>query len=1004
MIITILVLTSFRLLWLKAFQEQSQSIPLAQNGVLDLRDFEWSDGKTVTLDGEWEFFSETLVDPNAVEEDLIGVSREIVSVPTKSNDDLSVQYGTYRLQILLDEDQIQADKAGITIQSAETASALFINGELGGNSGQVGINQQQHIGEDFPYEVVFTPDQSIVNVYMHVSNFDTLTGVQIGKSIEMVSFSPHIHQHDYEGLLVYGMVAMLVLHSLYTIFIYIFIYRKKIVLFFTIGFLLPAIDELLTYDKSILAFLQLDYDGALKFTTMIYLGASFFYVQLMRVLLTNHRQSKVFQWYLFLYALSAILIVVLPIEYLPSANKLFFLLYMASFFSVVIFALKEALYNEKESFYLALAALSTTSGILWGGIKSIGMYTIPFYPFDYVFALLAFAGYWFHRYYEKEKKLVRVVKELEMADRLKDEFLDSNSQKLWTPLNEMMTIAETMYKVNHQTKSLDKSDLKSLMDIGNSMSFALSNLLAYTKLKEGMVVVKPIRVDVKPTVQVVIDMLSYMTEGKKIEVKSSIAEDFPDIYADENRFIQILFNVLHNATKYTNEGMIEIKAREKDGMASISIVDTGIGMGDVSGVQNVRPYRQENQYDEGIGLGLNVCQKLIELQGGTLTLQSWENQGTEVQMTFPLATEQASPVSSIEEEHSGALTEIDQINEERAAKSSKNKPYNILVVDDDPVNVKIISSILLSENYHVISVTTAKEALNLVDTKEWDLLIVDAMMPYMSGYELTRIIRKRYPVLELPIILLTARNYLENVDIGFDIGVNDYINKPINAAKLKSRVRTLVQLKFSMDMGLYMEAAWLQARIQPHFMYNTLNTIASLGMTDTTRMTELIHKLTDYLRASFDMKNLAHIAPIEQELHLVRTYLYIEKERFKDRLNIEWEIADELTVGIPPLSIQPLVENAIHHGILKKQAGGTIVIRVTEHPNFIKITVKDDGVGMDKERVAQLFDEDSTGSGGVGLFNTNKRLERIYGTGLIVSSEQDQGTEISFSVPQKQAD
>lgn len=1002
--ITLLILTSLRLLWLINFNDSNPNLPLAQQGILDLRDYEWNEGQTIALDGEWEFFAETLIDPNSLEKELVDVPREVVSVPTEINDDASYKYGTYRLQILLDENQMKDDKVGISIQSAETASALFVNGKLGGKSGEVGTNRSQHKGEDFPYEAVFTLDQNKVDIFIHVSNFDTFKGAQIGKTVGFVSLFPNIPQRDYESLLIVGMVAMLILHSLYTIFVYIFIYRKKAVLFFSIGFLLPAIDELLTYDKSILAWLHLDYDWSLKFLNLVYLGASFFYVQLMRVLLTNYRQNKVFQWYLLLYALSALTIVILPIEYLTAANKFFFLLYIISFFSVVIFALKEYLYNKKESFFLALAALSTTSGILWGGIKAIGMYNIPFYPFDYVFALIAFAAYWFQRYYEKERKLVEVVKELETANELKDEFLESNSQKLWNPLNEMITIAETMYKDESYSKSIqDKDDLKYLIDIGKSMSFGLVNLLDYTKLKE-QVVVHPVRLSIQSIIPAVFEMLKYITDGKKIQIVSTISEEFPYVYADEKRFIQILFNLIHNATKYTNEGVIEIRAEMKKGMAIIHILDTGIGIDEKTREQILLPFEQENKYDEGIGLGLSVSKKLIELQGGTLTLQSNPNRGTEVQFTLPLAKEQESAAALETASNLDELSRMDKVKREPEPKLTKEKGYNILVIDDDPVNLKIISTILSSENYDVLTATTAKEALSLVDIKEWDLIILDAMMPYMSGYELARTIRKRYSVLELPILLLTVRSYLEDVNIGFEVGVNDYISKPINAAKLKRRVEALVQLRYSMTKGLYMEAAWLQAQIHPHFLFNTLSTIASLGITDTPRMIELINTLADYLRASFDMRNLASVVPLEHELHLVRSYLYIEKERHGDRLQVKWEIADNLTVEIPPLSIQPLVENAVRHGILKDKAGGIIEIHVTDHPEFIKISIKDDGAGMSYERVKQLFDEESTGSGGIGLLNTNSRLKKMYGQGLEVYSELKKGTVISFSVPKEKSD
>src|SRR5699024_8074884 len=125
--------------------------------------------------------------------------------------------------------------------------------------------------------------------------------------------------------------------------------------------------------------------------------------------------------------------------------------------------------------------------------------------------------------------------------------------------------------------------------------------------------------------------------------------------------------------------------------------------------------------------------------------------------------------------------------------------------------------------------------------------------------------------------------------------------------------------------------------------------IVSLSEIDPERMTRLIEKFAHYLQNSFYLKNLDRVVPLKQELDLLDSYLYIEKERFGDRLQINWEIDEINNVMIPPLSIQTLVENAVNHGVLEQIAGGTIVIRVCKEGDHMKISVIDDGVGMDEE-------------------------------------------------------
>src|SRR5699024_4700674 len=121
------------------------------------------------------------------------------------------------------------------------------------------------------------------------------------------------------------------------------------------------------------------------------------------------------------------------------------------------------------------------------------------------------------------------------------------------------------------------------------------------------------------------------------------------------------------------------------------------------------------------------------------------------------------------------------------------------------------------------------------------------MMPEMSGYELTRAIRKKYSISELPILLLTARSNPEDVYASFIAGSNDYVTKPVDAIELNVRVHALTELQASINEQLSMEAAWLQAQIRPHFLLNTLTAIVSLSEIDTVRMTRLIEHLAHYL-------------------------------------------------------------------------------------------------------------------------------------------------------------
>lgn len=321
-----------------------------------------------------------------------------------------------------------------------------------------------------------------------------------------------------------------------------------------------------------------------------------------------------------------------------------------------------------------------------------------------------------------------------------------------------------------------------------------------------------------------------------------------------------------------------------------------------------------------------------------------------------------------------------------------------MAVDDDPVNLQILGNILSSEQYDIIKTTSGKDALAILEQRELDLVVTDVMMPNISGYELTRLVRERYSLSELPVLILTARSQIEDIHTGFLAGANDYVSKPVDAQELRSRVQALTDMKQSARERLRMEAAWLQAQIEPHFLFNTLNAITALKLVDSDRMSGLLEALTDFLQASFDFSNSRRLVPLSQELDLVRSYLYIEKVRFDDKLQIHWDIDDDLELQIPPLSIQPLVENAIRHGVLKRLGGGTVSIQITNQGNCAEIVVSDDGAGMDEITLRHLFDTNRQQKSGIGLLNTHRRIQQIYGKGLQIQSQPDLGTRVSFTV------
>lgn len=154
---------------------------------------------------------------------------------------------------------------------------------------------------------------------------------------------------------------------------------------------------------------------------------------------------------------------------------------------------------------------------------------------------------------------------------------------------------------------------------------------------------------------------------------------------------------------------------------------------------------------------------------------------------------------------------------------------------------------------------------------------------------------------------------------------------------------------------------------------------------------------SNYLRRSFDFKGLSQSVPLKNEIELVRAYLDIEKAQFEERLEVSFEVCDDADVKIPILMLQPVVENAVLHGVLPKREGGCIEVSIKSDEKMLTFTVKDNGVGMDQKKLRNIL-ESEPGSG-VGLSNINSRLKKLYGKGLQINSSPGIGTEVTWYVP-----
>ena len=199
------------------------------------------------------------------------------------------------------------------------------------------------------------------------------------------------------------------------------------------------------------------------------------------------------------------------------------------------------------------------------------------------------------------------------------------------------------------------------------------------------------------------------------------------------------------------------------------------------------------------------------------------------------------------------------------------------------------------------------------------------------------------------------------------------------------------------DTNAAAELNFLQAQIKPHFLYNALNTFVAISYDDEDKARDLMVRFGDYLRKSFDFKNPGQFVPLRNEIELAHYYVSIEKARFEDRLEVEFMIDADMELNVPKVMLEPIIENAVNHGVLPKDEGGRVEVTVKKVENALEFSVWDNGIGMEPEVLDRIVSNENSGS--VGLRNIDSRLRTLYGKGLRIRSTAGKGTEVAWSIP-----
>lgn len=389
--------------------------------------------------------------------------------------------------------------------------------------------------------------------------------------------------------------------------------------------------------------------------------------------------------------------------------------------------------------------------------------------------------------------------ELQLTDKLKDEFLATTSHELRTPLHGMLGITETLRSGAYGSLTNEQQyQLEIINNSGHRLAHLVDDLLDYHKMRYGNLYINKNSVDISSAVHLVLELSKHLLDDKPLRILNQIPDDLPLVIGDEQRLEQVLYNLIGNAIKYTVEGKIMICSQVLDHEIQVQVIDTGHGIEADQLEQIFEPLSQATvdspYYRQGAGLGLSISRQLVELMGGRLNVSSQQHIGTTFSFTLPIASDiQDKERSNTATQHFQAPMPYQQVNITTDSLPMNPDAPLLIVADDEAVNLQVLMSFLRLEGFRVKTAMNGADTLALLDEEQPALILLDVMMPGMSGYEVCQAIRKQHSSTELPIIMLTALSQSKDRVRGYEVGANDYVNKPFNQKEISARINAHLQ-------------------------------------------------------------------------------------------------------------------------------------------------------------------------------------------------------------------
>ena len=977
----------------------------AVKGVMDLTNLNFQKDGIIKLNGQWEFYWKKLLEPQELDK-LQTDEKQYTNLPSSWNNYMSEGkavgregYATYKLVVKVPED---TGMLALKLSSIATSHKLWINGRFISQNGIVGTSKEESMARYYKKVIQLHPIQGQIELVLQVSNFMYRKG-GVWQPILLGNYDNIVNAHEMSTAVDIIIFSILMSVGFFYSTFYLIRRREKVALYFGIFCLIFSLRPLVVGNVLLVRFIEaISQETALRIEYLTFYIGLTIYTGFLYSMFPEEVSKKFYVITAAVGIAESLIVVLTPTSFFSRVLFTYQIFAILNLAHLTYAIFKAALRKKYEAWFVIISCtvllVTVVNDILYYNekINTGNMYPLGILTLVFTQSILIFI-----RFTKAFSAVESLNEQLLDKDKLKDEFLADVTHELLTPVNGMVGLADALYEgTDGGLNEKQKANLSLIMSSGRRLSGLVSNIQDFSRLKNRDITLKIENVELECTVNLVIAVCKPLVQDKPVRIINKIPGDLPYVMADENRLQQIFYNLVGNAAKFTPTGEIGISAVQKGQYVEISVYDTGIGIPEDMLDAIFEPHEQVNAAWDGryggSGLGLSITRKLVELHGGKIWVESELGMGSKFIFTLPAGTK----INENKAKASETLT-IEQyaITRDDYHESGRDNLPKILVVDDELINRKVLEYHLATGGYRVETASNGMEALQEIQSgKKYDLVILDVMMPGICGCEVCKAIRERYTLTEIPVLILTVQNRSDDIIRSFESGANDYLAKPFDRKELLARVRTLIMMKKSTKQAVEAQMSFLQAQIKPHFIYNALSAIMGLCIDEPEKAYTLLGEFSSYLRGKFSQKNMESPIPLGVEIDMVRAYMNIEKARFGDKLKYEINVECGENLFIPPLILQPLVENAVKHGVYNNPEGGKVVVSLGKEADHVVISVEDDGPGIEEVKIKKIF-EGTDHHKGIGLKNVNDRLKLYYGEGLRIESDPGEGTFVYIRIP-----